>query len=220
VGSIGIPCTDTGRYSAFSDSLANLEKPPGTHIDFAVCNSRQKARNELARQMLLRGDEWLFFVDDDQAFAPDLLNRLLSHEKEIVAALCLRRDEPYAPFCFTDIYEDGTYQPIDLREHAVDELVSVMAVGTGAMLIRREVFEELDDPWFPTEETSEDMLFCREARWHGFDIYCDLGARLGHMTTAVVWPSSTEKGWAAGIVVSGETTFLRPFSGVPQPIEV
>lgn len=219
-GCVGVPCIDTGRYTAFTDSLANLKKPEGTQVRFAVSNSRQRGRNELVRWMLKAGDEWMLFLDDDQAFAPDLLTRLLSHEKDIVAALCLRRDEPYAPFCFSEILEDDRFQPIDLRKHAVDELVKVKAVGTGAMLIRSRVFEDMSEPWFRTEETSEDMLFCLDAEMSGFDVYCDLGARLGHMTTAVVWPSSNEKGWAAGFVISGETNMLRPFTEKPEPIEV
>jgi GT2 family glycosyltransferase len=153
--------------------------------------------------------EWLLMVDDDHVFAPDLLERLLSHEVDIVAALALRRDEPYGPFCFVGTAGPGVYVPADLREHAPDDLLQVRAVGTGAMLIRRRVFETLPAPWFTiSEESGEDMRFCDAAHAAGLPIHCDLGARLGHLTTTAVWPVSNPE-WKVGFVISDETRILR-----------
>lgn len=154
-------------------------------------------------------EEWLLMIDDDHVFAPDLLTRLLSHKKDIVAALCLRRDEPYGPFCFTEEISEGVYQPVNLHLHGPSDLLRVRAVGTGAMLIRRHVFEKIADPWFTiTDSSGEDMRFCDEASRNGFEIYCDLGARIGHLTTAVVWPV-TDPQWKVGFVISDETRILR-----------
>ena len=217
-GSIAVPCSDTGRYSAFADSLANLDRPDGTVTRFAVCTWRQRGRNQLVRWMLDAGDEWLLFLDDDHVFAPDLLTRLLSHDEPVVAGLCLRRDEPYGPFCFQSVVSPGVFMPVDLNTYDPGELVPVAAVGTGAMLIRREVFETLPDPWFRIAESGEDMLFCQAATAAGFPVYVDLGASVGHLTTAVVWPAHTDHRWHAGIVVSGETRFTRPLPK-PEPLQ-
>jgi GT2 family glycosyltransferase len=165
--------------------------------------------------MLEASEEWLLFLDDDQVFAPDLLERLLSHEKDIVAALCLRRDEPYGPFCFSEDLGEHTFLPIDLHQHGPEDLVRVAAVGTGAMLIRRRVFEKLEDPWFPIAESGEDVMFCQEAQRQGFEVFCDLGARLGHLTTAVVWPVTP---WKVGFVISDETRITRDLPPV-APLE-
>jgi hypothetical protein len=127
---IGVPCSDTGRYSAFAESLSNLDKHE-SQVRFAVGNWRHRGRTQLVKWTLETEDEWLLMLDDDHAFAPDLLSRLLSHGKDIVGALCMRRDEPYSPFCFSKITPAGTFQHIDLRQHAPDELVKVAAVGTG-----------------------------------------------------------------------------------------
>jgi hypothetical protein len=76
------------------------------------------------------------------------------------------------------------------------------------MLIRREVFEEMEEPWFKRElERTEDIIFCLETP---FKVYCDLGARLGHLTTAAVWPATVEDQWALSFTVSGDVTFIRP----------
>ena len=210
-GSIGVPCSDTGRYSAFSDSLSNLDKH-GAKVRFAVSNWRHRGRNELVRWM---DDEWLLMIDDDHVFAPDLLTRLLSHEKDIVAALCLRRDEPYGPFCFSEKNGD-TYLPINLHDHSPNELVRVRAVGTGAMLVRRRVFEAIGDPYFTISDSSgEDMRFCDEATELGFEIYCDLGTRIGHLTTAAVWPVDP---WKVGFLISDETRLTKELPA-PAPLE-
>lgn len=218
-GSIGVPCSDTGRYTAFADSLANLEKPPGTTVRFAIGTWRQRGRTQIARWMLENDEDWMLFIDDDQVFAPDLLTRLLSHEKDVVGALCMRRDEPYAPFCFERITEEGHFVPIDLRKHQPDELVRVPAVGTGAMLIRRHVFEGTPEPWFPIGEQGEDVLFCKAVQEAGFEVYCDLGTRIGHLTTTVVWPATGRNGWAVGYVISDETRMTRPITEPFPPIE-
>lgn len=208
-GMIGVPCSDTARYTAFADSLSNLSKPPDTEIKFAVSTWRQRGRNQLVRWMMEADAEWLLMIDDDHVFAPDLLDRLLSHEKDIVAALCLRRDEPYDPFCFSEKLRETVYKTINLHAHPADALLRVRAVGTGAMLVRRNVFEVLGDPYFTiAEESGEDMRFCDAATEAGFEIYCDLGARIGHMTTAVVWPVSTPD-WKVGFVISDETRITR-----------
>jgi hypothetical protein len=219
-GSIGVPCSDTARYTAFADSLANLNRPLGTPTRFAISTWRQRARTQLATWMLENGDEWLLFLDDDQVFAPDLLEQLLSHDKDIVAALCMNRAEPYGPFCFEEEPVEGIYRPIDLRAHSGDELVRVAAVGTGAMLIRRHVFEGIPpEEWFPITESGEDMMFCQAARDRGFEIYCDLGARLGHMTTTVVWPATRPNGeWVVGFVISDETRLSREITEPFPPL--
>lgn len=215
---IGVPCSDTGRYSAFSESLAALDKH-GSDVKFAVSTWRHKARNELVRWTLESGDPWLLMVDDDQVFAPNLLERLLSHEKDIVAALCLRRDEPYGPFCFSGV-ENGAFHPVDLQEHGPEDLISVAAVGTGAMLIRSEVLKKMgEDPFWINHLHGEDMLFCLDAAAAGFEIYCDLGARIGHLTTTAVWPLHVEEKWATGFLISDETWILRKPTSDLTPYE-
>ena len=206
-GCIAITCADTGRYSIFSAALARLEKPAGTNVYMATGSDREQGRNQLVKTMLDSGDDWLLFLDDDQVFEHDLLVRLLAHEVDIVGGLYLRRDMPFTPVCYSDRLADGRYVPLDLSQYPQDGLVQVAAVGTGGMLVQRTIFEEMEDPWFIRGELTEDMIFCQAQKG---PIYCDLGARLGHMTTTAIWPSTIEGGWAIGFNVSGDVNFYRP----------
>ena len=210
-GGIGVVCAETGRYSMFSGSLGRLRKPEGTNLYLITGSDREQGRNEAVKAMLDNGDDWLLFIDDDHIFEEDLLERLLAHDVDVVGALYLRRDMPYTPICYESRLPAGKYVPIDLSQYPKDALVKVDAVGTGGMLVRREVFEWMDPAdgrWFLRGEMTEDIIFCASLR-DKFDIYCDLGTRMGHMTTTAIWPSEGEHGeWAVSFNISGQVNFI------------
>lgn len=211
-GYVGVACAETGRYSAFSEALARLEKPAGTEVVFAKGSDRELARNVLVRDMLSNPEcEWMLFVDDDQVFSDDLLTRLLAHNLDIVGGLYLRRDPPFSAIAYEAVTDEGQFVPLNLTEHPQEGVVSVKAAGTGAMLIRRRVFETMADPWFVrSDKGTEDMLFCLKARLeHQFAVYVDLGARAGHLTTTTVWPATGEAGeWVVGFSVADQVNFI------------
>lgn len=198
----------------FSASLGRLLRraPVGTNLYTVMGSDREQGRNELVKAMLDNGDDWMLFVDDDHIFEDDLLERLLAHEVDVVGALYLRRDIPYTPICYNVTLPAGKYMPVRLADHAHDALIKVDAVGTGGMLVRRRVFESMADPWFKRSTMTEDLIFCEEIR-DTFDIHCDLGTRMGHMTTTAVWPTIGQKDeWAVSFNVSGQVNFITPFA--------
>lgn len=205
-GAIGIACAETGRYSIFSECLANLAKPEGTNIYFAVGSDREKGRDALVEQMLANNDNWLLFLDDDQVFQSDLLIKLLAHKVDVVGALYLRRDKYFSPVAY-EVSEDwSNFLPIDLKSFPSRGLVRVSAVGTGGMLIQRHVFESIESPWFPKETRTEDLVFCEKvSKW--YDIYCDLGTCMGHMTTTAVWPDLRDGKWTVNFNIADQVTF-------------
>lgn len=205
-GTIGIPANDSARFSFFAASLTSLIHPPNTAVRWAFGSDRIRGRNNLVRESLETGSEWLLFLDDDQAFQPDLLVRLLQHEQPIVASLYMQRQVPFAPVAYThQDSETFTVTPLYLNDYLTDHgLVEVAAAGTGGMLIRSEVFRKLDDPWFEHGHASEDLIFCEKARDAGFPIFCDLQARMGHITTSIIWPGTDDKMWTVGVTLAAE----------------
>lgn len=217
-GAIGIPCNDSARFSFFMASVWNLKSPPNTAPLVRIGSDRIRGRNVIVRQALDLGAEWLLFLDDDHAFGPDLLMRLLSHDKPIVASLYLGRAYPFAPMAFSHREDDDlTYRPINLHDYPVNHgLVKIRAAGTGGMLIRTEVFRDLvqqgvcdDGVWFKDGAASEDLVFCERCREVGYDIYVDLQAKLGHCSTSIIWPGvapmddGTDR-WCIGAQVSAD----------------
>ncbi len=155
--------------------------------------------------MLASDAEYLFFMDDDHAFAPGILMQLLQWEQKLVTPLCMMRSAPFQVVSFDGNIEEGDppiRHRLDLTEHDPQGLVELTAGGTAGMLIHRDVLEAVGGPhWFEYGEISEDLLFCDKAMDAGFTLHCDLGARLGHITTAVVEPAYHDGEWVTGVTL-------------------
>lgn len=210
-GTIGIVASDLGRYTMFTKCLIHIRAPVNTQIEWGVGTDFANNRNGLVRQSLDRGSEWMFFLDDDHAFPPDHLIRLLSHEQPIVASLYASRASPFNPIAYDFVSEAEGWTAVELKGRGKDELVAVDGAGTGGMLVRSEVFHAMPYPWFEkTKIGSEDLEFCRKAKELGFPVLLDLGAPMGHMTTASIWPSFVDGDWTSGITMAdGSSIFLN-----------
>lgn len=202
-GVVGVIANDTSRYSLFTVCLTSLRSPVNTIPKWALTSDRILGRNRVVKEALDVGAEWLLFLDDDHVFGPELLNRLLAHEKPIVGSLYLQRMMPFAPVAYASKTDDGVYIPVDLAAHGPEDLIEVAAVGTGGMLIRSEILHAMNEPWFYHGRASEDLIFCDRVYEQGLGpIYCDLGARLGHMSPAALWPSHSDGSWEVGFALS------------------
>jgi GT2 family glycosyltransferase len=117
-------------------------------------------------------------------------------------------DREWGPqLCFTVPDEKGDYRfpPMAAGKIPHKGLLEVGHAGTGAMLIRRDVFEafsmEGDDvPFFVPHEArlngmktgtiliGEDIAFCNQLRAKGIPVHVDLEAHVGHRKTlALAW---------------------------------
>lgn len=211
-GSIGVIANDTSRYSMFMVCLTALHKPVNTQPVWALTSDRILGRNTCVEEALDKGTEWLLFLDDDHVFGPQLLTRLLAHEKPIVGSLYLQRMMPFRPVAYSHKDENSVYHAINLHNHGESDLIEVAAVGTGGMLIRSEVLREMEHPWFEHGRASEDLIFCDKVYELGLGpIYCDLGARLGHLSPAALWPSFDED-WEVGFALSDGFRLSVPIS--------
>lgn len=199
-GIVAVTADEAGRYSRFAISIQGLQVTAGSRTIWQIGNDIAGNRNE-AVEVALRDEQiqWVWFIDDDHAFLPDILIRLLERDVEIVTPVCLRRVQPFlAVACVDDDF-------LDLSRYGKDELIEVQHAGSSGMLIRRNVLEAVEPPWFELANgISEDVAFCRKAAAAGFQIHVDLAARLGHITTAVVWPAWTEEQdrWVTGFDVA------------------
>jgi len=214
-GIVGIVVNSAARYHAFTVCITSMKAPPNTSLQWVLGSDRIIGRNKLVKNAIRDGAEWLFFLDDDHAFAPDILMRLLAHDKDIVASLYLQRIKPFVPIAYESFDEETkTYTALDLTKYGKNDLVPIRAAGTGGMLIKTEVFRALEDPWFHLTEGigSEDMPFCDDAHNAGFEIYCDLGTPLGHIDPMIIWPSyfDEEKEWGVGFNLADNFNLYIP----------
>jgi hypothetical protein len=200
---VGCISNDTARYTMFYVAKDGLRTPVNTRVQTQLTGDRILGRNKLAKLAVEDGMEWLMFLDDDHTFGPEILKRLLAHNVPVVGALYLQRQMPFLPIAYATKDDEGVYWPVDLNAHGENDLITVRGLGTGGMLIRTEIFRELPYPWFEHGTASEDLIFCDRVYEAGLGpIYCDLGARMGHLSPAALWPTYVDGKWAAGFALA------------------
>lgn len=179
---IGIPMERTISQHAFFGfaeilcqgwPLARLEY---TRNDIARC--------KFAEFLLTSTFTHLLMLDSDHVHPPDIVPRLarwfLAYpgEVQICGGLNFRRGEPYDPCAFIDP-GDGSYRR--MAEWGTGA-IEVDALGTGSIMIAREVFEalphETGQPWFGYDYSIEgwpgtDMWFSSRCRKAGISLWCD-----------------------------------------------
>ncbi|MEM3097458.1 MAG: hypothetical protein QXU32_01895 [Nitrososphaerales archaeon] len=164
-------------------SYRSLKLPPFSKEIHLSGMPFDHARNVAVEYVIKGGFTWLFFLDDDVIAPPDTVERLISHNKDIISGLYYRRIEPIEPvMCKENAGRITKFNP--------GEVLEVDMVGAGCLLIHRRVFERIPKPWFEwlldrddipeNQRASEDFAFCRKARQHGFRIYVDTSIQCHH----------------------------------------
>lgn len=163
------------------------------------CSVVSRVRNLIAGQFLESDADHLFMVDSDMSFKADDVLRLMawSQKKPVVAGIGVARKTEKVFFSMLDQDEDGNIQMDKMG------LVKAKRVGTGFIMIQRQVFELLRDAhpewkyhdhnsnkdlysFFDFKSTpdgyiGEDYTFCDRAIEHGFTVWIDPTIKLGHM---------------------------------------
>lgn len=218
---VGISGGILARYAVFYDSLMHVERPPGT-IDIqarGACISEN--RNGIAERALAMGCSHVWYVDDDQVFAPDTLMRLLAHDKDVVSGLYLQRGKPFHPQVYDVEDERGFCKPRLLQDFD-HGLVKAVATGAGCLLVKTDVFRKLEKPWWRLGQIipdgwCDDMNWCHRVRAAGFDVWADLDVLVGHEMSMTVWPMRLEDGSWKTALVAGSVEPLVVFPAARRP---
>jgi len=153
--------------------------PPGSQFYFDVLGTTIATKREAAGAWVLDDPtlEWLLFIDADMTPTPEVLDRLLAWQVDVVGATYVKRTPPY-PIAASAL--DGRYVTLTAD---MPPLVEVEFTGTGCMLIRSRVLRTLRRPWFPADpiDAIEDRNFCCSARAAGFPVFLDTTLRIGHL---------------------------------------
>lgn len=202
---ISTPCytgkVDINYHTSMLMTMKFLGESRINHMfNYAVSMGIDAARSKHATDFLRTKCTHMMMIDDDMAWAPDLVFRLLIEDVDIVGVPYRRK--MVNPVRFT------TRHRTDL-EYKEDKpyMIKVEGVGTGLTLVRREVFEKLlpetpaiqynkdgplthmffrhdfvDDHHISGKTyMSEDYNFCRLAREKGFDVWAYVDEEAAHM---------------------------------------
>ena len=213
-GVIGVPTGISTRWAAFYECLMALQLPEMTGVKVQRGNFVSENRNKIVEDALKTEAEWIFFLDDDLLFEPNCLNKLLERNVDAVVGLSLRRSVPFFPLAYRGQKEDGRCTPITLTSET-SGLIEIDAATAGGLLIRRNVFEKMQEPYFkmaqiPGSDAGEDLWFCMNMRKAGFKLWLDTDVRFGHIADISLWPTKGEDGWSTTLIQSAPFTALPP----------
>lgn len=214
----GLPCYGghlsdaTLRGMLDAQALFAAQGVPFSYVTTRNESLVQRARNTIVAHFLASSARWLMFVDADIGFSGRQVLRLLAHDRPIIGGLYRRKTLHRIDWVVNLLPPVAGARTV--RRDPATGAIQVAAIGTGFMLIRRDVIEAmlrrypqtryqtaasdgapgewrhhtyaLFDCWI--DETgnylSEDYAFCRRWRDMGGEIWADPGIILGHHGTA------------------------------------
>lgn len=203
----GIPCY-TGNL-AYETSLSllgvlryhTLKYPHHIlNFDVRVRNFVTYAAEKICEKSLEY--DYLFYCGDDVVFHHDTLEKLIKHDKDIVAMSIFARSEPFAFYAFDDDLHHFHHSRLNTG------LQKAKAIGTGVTLFKTSVFEGLEKPWWRwpnSDETDCDTDFClRIKKEKNIDVWVDTDIVAGHLDFSHgVIDERTHKNWVKGVKDSG-----------------
>lgn len=206
---VAAPCGKTPVCDVFYDCFYGLQLPPDSSISRARLGTVPGNLNKIIE--CAKDFDYVFIVEDDSMFAPDTVIRLLQHNKDVVAGLCLSRQYPFKPY----IYELAGTDDINFRPLKPEDegLIKVAATGMGGILIKMSVFDKLKKPYFYTTfieevEWGQDILFAKSLVRAGIEVFCDTDVPIWHATQCAIGAIKNGNGWETVIRVNNQNNVV------------
>lgn len=204
---IGTPTFDGNYVIDMETFLMCMEKPIPFGFSKPKKMSIDVARNLLMMQTIQGGFDYLFMIDDDMELPFDVLPKLLEADKDIIGVGYLSKYDikdgknKLLAMVQSKKGQEYDYKPFkDFKKG--QELYEVDVIGTGAILIKRHVLEDLYKHYnqfvfefrrdeYQTEKNkkdntvewsyvSEDYVFCQRARRLGYKVWLHAGIPTKH----------------------------------------
>lgn len=212
-------CRPTTVHGEFMENMLDLQLydvalhqrivSGGGRLPFQAGANLSGPRNEIVRKFLAYGRaDWLWMVDTDMVFSPDVVERLLEHADPetapIVGGLCFAFGDKgqIVPTLYGLAGEVDSLDVIRFDEWPENTMFQVVATGAACLLIHRSVFERMADfehpgrpgkrgfndafPWFQELEhdgrpVSEDIAFCWRAGLMQIPVFVNTAVQIGHI---------------------------------------
>jgi hypothetical protein len=177
-------------HTHFAFSLSQLYKTTSevmdTYLFFDSSSILLNQREKLIEESKAINSDYVLWLDSDMVFPSTAALRLLEHDKDIVGCNYLKRTKPLKPVAYKNIGDWDSYLPLTVQ----DELVKVEGVGMGCILMKTEIFKQIQKPYFEFtyNEKSDDWLgedfnLLTKFRNIGYEVYIDtlLSSEIKHM---------------------------------------
>lgn len=205
------------QQEAFARKIANTSTFSGKIERHLGDSAIQRARNSLTRRFLESDCTDLLFIDSDIHFTYGQVERIMSHDVDVVGGLYFGKSEgPAKPIINAKIGYKCS------EEGEANNLFQVNYIGTGFLRIRRTVFEQIiarwgNDLWYMLDPDhtvkeydfwhmgvctfenglrrflTEDWWFCQMCQELGVKVWADAKVVLGHADGGTIYPLSYQK---------------------------
>ncbi len=178
--SILVPTRDTvhSQFAYCLTQLYNLTREAGidAYLFFDSSTILLNQRNNLVKKAKEVNSDYILWLDSDMTYRATTALRLLEHNKDIVACNYTKRTKPLKTVAYTNLNDWDSWVPMESQ----DELVKVEGVGMGCILMKLDIFEKLQKPYFEfryKEDTQdyfgEDFILLGKLREQGYDVFID-----------------------------------------------
>ncbi len=190
---VGIPSRGP-VHIVWAFTYAHLQWPVSMNraTTLVVGEKHATARNNIVKNALERGAEYVFFLDDDVTvpnFAPQRMMYQMEQNPDwdLLSGVYVTKTAPPVPLIYGGEMDGGAFW--DWR---CGETFPIGGCGMGCALIRASAFKKTEEPWFAfTEESDgfsiggygEDLYFCKNLADAGGTLMCDGAVLCGHIDT-------------------------------------
>lgn len=186
---------ETGKQRMLIVTLTASETQPGTvpalERPYSIPATVERRRHcihgmtidrgytEAVLQAIRDGATHLMCIEDDTFPPLDAIERLLAHDKDIVCGWYPKR-QPGSRVGVPIVLENGKRKTLDNPDDT-NGLVELYTAPMGCTLIKTDVFQHIEMPWFVTTgQLTQDSFFSQKARDAGYTLWCDTSIRCEH----------------------------------------
>lgn len=169
------------------------------HVELAVFHidgvQQHDALNQMVKEAKKEIDpDYYMFLEHDNGYNKDTLKNLIAHDKDVVTGFYCLREWPFAPIPLVKLDKNKKeLTRFDFIPHEGVDLLKKVDVGCfGCCLVKKRVLEKLGPKCFKYEYSEEesynllpDVVFFRDAKEKGFDVYVDGSERIVHFGRAI-----------------------------------
>lgn len=172
---VAVPLSGNPLVPDWAFAFHSLHPPMNYNVEYNLVKGKpvDEARNFLAEQAIAKNCKYLFFIDEDVTPPPHAIRQLVYHLEHfpnaaVAAGIYCHKSPPQMPMVFRG---NGAGPYWDWK---VGEVFDCSGIGMGCALIRVDVFQTIERPWFKTvdnfeaymenipfgESWTEDLYFC------------------------------------------------------------
>lgn len=198
---IGVPIPTNKQIDAEVAVYCTREALNGRFWTYMPTFDPSIGRNRIVDEYLLSGDyTHVFFLDSDTVPPFGTIDRLLEHDKDIVAGVYPLRDNwENQPAKWSAAFwaekEGKRFLEFIKMNELPGNLFKAAAIGGSTVLIKRKVFEALRYPYYAVQHNEkehmylgEDCYFSCMASLAGFDIWVDPAIKCSHYKLVDILP--------------------------------